>query len=165
MDALDRRDTENRIVIQSHMFENVGLLMMIALAVVAVLCIIQIILLAAGSPAGTWANDAYFYGTSVVTFLLLIVPFYQLKTMSRRFYEQRTPFKPENVRSLRIIGISIIALSLFWGLVVPAMDYLFGFALGNVTNSLWVWAGVMVLFIAHVFNYGCALQQQDDELL
>ena len=85
--------------------------------------------------------------------------------MSRRFYEQRTPFKPENVRSLRVIGISIIVLSLFWGLVVPAMDYLFGFALGNVTNSLWVWAGVMVLFIAHVFNYGCALQQQDDELL
>ena len=70
MDALDRRDTENRIVIQSHMFENVGLLMMIALAVVAVLCIIQIILLAAGSPAGTWANDAYYYGTSAVTFLL-----------------------------------------------------------------------------------------------
>lgn len=79
--------------------------------------------------------------------------------------QQRTPFYLDNVKMLEHIAYAIIAASLIWGLGTYALEVAFDAPIGNPVATLWVWAGIIVLFLARVFEYGCALQEQDDELL
>ena len=79
--------------------------------------------------------------------------------------QRRTPFYLENVKALERIAYFTIAAALVWGLGTYALELAFHAPIGNLSAILWVWAGVVVLFLARVFEYGCALQEQDDELL
>lgn len=76
-----------------------------------------------------------------------------------------TPFILDNVRQLERIGFCIIGAAAAYSLGLYALDLAFGTRLSNLPDLLWVWAGIIIVFLARVFEYGCALQEQDDELL
>ncbi len=111
-----------------------------------------------------WTGLLYSLVTAV-SMTTLSYSLYNTHLFCKSIEHEQTPFRIENVRTLRHVGYGIIAIALVWGLGTYAIELAFGAPLSNLTAILWVWAGIIILFISYVFEYGCALQEQDDELL
>jgi hypothetical protein len=79
---------------------------------------------------------------SVVSAIILFI----LSAIFKATAVNKTPFMPENVKRLRIIGIVLIIISIFFGL----------------TNLIFAFC---VFALAFVFQYGVELQKQADETL
>jgi len=80
----------------------------------------------------------YFLVSSIILFILSAV----FKSSATR----NSPFLPENVKRLKVVGLILIVVSLFLGLA----NLIFAFC---------------VLALAFIFQYGMQLQQQADETL
>lgn len=117
-----------------------------------------------GHDVSGWAGILYSL-VLAVTALVLAVTLRAVFRFCDSIQQHETPFRRDSASMLRRVAHGIIAACLVWGLGTCAVELASGAPLGDLTAVLWIWAGVIVLFLAHVFEYGCALQEQDDELL
>lgn len=117
-----------------------------------------------GCDVSGWAGILYM-AVSSATALVLAATLRAVSRFCDSVQRHETPFRRDNANMLRRVAHGIIAACLVWSLGTYAVELAFGAPLGDLTAVLWIWAGVVVLFLAHVFEYGCALQEQDDELL
>lgn len=163
MNPVDRRYAENRIASISRTFGYAAKFSLTAAGIMIVCFIVQAV--ANARETGFPALAAYTAVLLCATTLVIMFMLVNFNAFCKRIEKTGTPFHAASSQALFRIGYAIIALALLWGLIVPALDVLLGTNLGNVTYSLLIWAGMLVVLLAHVFKYGCALQEQDDELI
>lgn len=174
----ERRHAENCVINASRTIGMAARICAIAFGLLALLSIAGTIVLARdfiasggtttmainGYDASGWAGISYSLILAATT-AVLAATFRTVFRFCDAIQRYETPFRRNNAKMLKRTAYGIIAASVAWGLGTSAIEFAFGAPIGDATNVLWVWAGVIVLFIAHVFEYGCALQEQDDELL
>ena len=178
MNPRDREYAKNCAIGMSRSIDMAALVCFIAFGIIALVSFVGMFVFALDLVAsgGTMVIAVNYVDVSGWTGLLYsLVTFVSMTTLSYSLYNthlfcksiehERTPFRIENVRTLRHVGYGVVALALVWGLGTYAIELAFGAPVGNPTATLWVWAGIIILFVSYVFEYGCALQEQDDELL
>ena len=74
--------------------------------------------------------------------------FRKIGTLFRNINEDYSPFIPENVKLIKIIAVFVAVFMLLETSIVPA-----------VMSGLMIWA------VALLFDYGCELQTESDEIL
>ena len=96
------------------------------------------------------------YKSAMVIFLIFLIAltlvtaylFRKIGTLFRNINEDYSPFIPENVKLIKIIAVFVAVFMLLETSIVPA-----------VMSGLMIWA------VALLFDYGCELQTESDEIL
>lgn len=102
-------------------------------------------------------------------FLITLLAFYivsQLRRIFLNFSDDETPFTMNNSLCIKKIGWTAIALSFITPMMFSLLCAIFGFGSFsfNIDFMLLIIGG-SCLALAHIFEYGAALQQESDELL
>ena len=107
-------------------------------------------------------NVSYIFKSVVVTAAIIV-----LALMFKGISKSGTPFKKESVRSIRAVAVLLFVNSLVGPLSqtitidVLNSDFKYPFAL----NETYILFGIICMFIAQLFSYGCALQEDHDETI
>ena len=101
-------------------------------------------------------SSAMEYKSAMAIFLVMLIVltlasaylFRKIGTLFRNINKDYSPFVPENVKLIRIIAVFVAVIVLLETGIVPA-----------IVIGLMLWA------VALLFDYGCELQQESDEIL
>lgn len=107
------------------------------------------------------------FTNGIAQFLIYSVCAFLAAGIFKRISEDGLPFKEENTKSLKIIGILIIAAS-----VVPSLlAQIAGVLAGPITTVMVTFnldtamIGALFFMIATIFSYGAKLQQENDDMV
>lgn len=102
----------------------------------------------------------------LVTWLVFYI-ISQLRRIFLNFSDDETPFTMNNSLRIKKIGWTAIALSFITPMMFSLLCAIFGFGSFsfNIDLPMLIIFGGSCLALAHIFEYGAALQQESDELL
>lgn len=107
------------------------------------------------------------FTNGIAQFLIYTVCAFLAAGIFKRISEDGLPFKEENTKSLKIIGILIIAASF----VPSLLAQIAGVLAGPVTTVMVnfnldiAMIGALFFMIATIFSYGAKLQQENDDMV
>lgn len=95
---------------------------------------------------------------------IVIAAAYVAQRALRRIGGTGDPFRPENARDLCLVAKIVLAGSVVPGCVgvLVAVALQIGFT-GSLVDPATLAAGLLLLAVAKVFEYGCALREMDDQ--
>ena len=96
------------------------------------------------------------YKSAMVIFLIFLIAltlvtaylFRKIGTLFRNINKDYSPFIPENVKLIKIIAVFVAVIVLLETGIIPA-----------------ILIGLMLWAVALLFDYGCELQNESDEIL
>ncbi len=107
------------------------------------------------------------FTNGIAQFLIYSVCAFTAAKIFKRISEDGMPFKEENTKSLKVIGILIIASS-----IVPSLlAQISGVLAGPITTVMVTFnldtamIGALFFMIATIFSYGAKLQQENDDMV
>lgn len=107
------------------------------------------------------------FTNGIAQFLIYSACAFLVAGIFKRISEDGLPFKEENTKSLKIIGILIIAAS-----IVPSiLAQIAGVLAGPITTVMVTFnldtamIGALFFMIATIFSYGAKLQQENDDMV
>lgn len=123
-----------------------------------------------GMPEPGHIQSVLMFILSLLMLAIGLLVLYQLRRIFSTLVRE-TPFTGENVRSIRIIGITVIAGSLLntivrfmIGIYISSIVHLPGFELfpNLKINFSGIFLGAVIIILAEVFRHGARLQEEQD---